>query len=80
MGLRRALIDTLFGGNKDPLSRIIKQTGDATSPNGVTTAPIGTFLLIDYNGDDADNDVYINTNGTTGWSLVYDASAIGHLY
>ena len=80
MSLRRQLIDTLFGGNRDPLTRIIKQTGSDVSPNGVTTAPIGTFLCMDYNGDACDDDIYINTNGTTGWSLVYDASARGHLY
>ena len=80
MSLRRQVIDTLFGGNRDPLTRIITQVGDATSPNGVTTAPIGTFLCIDFNGDAGDDDIYINTNGTTGWSLVYDASARGYLY
>ena len=80
MSLRRQVIDTLFGGNRDPLTRIVQRTGTAVSPNTVVTAPIGTFLCMDYNGDDADDDIYINTNGTTGWSLVYDASSKGHLY
>ena len=79
MGLRSTLVNTLFGGNKDPLSRILKQTDSATSPNGVITAPIGTFFIIDYNGNAADNDIYINTDGSTAWSLVYDASAIGYI-
>ena len=81
MGLRNAVIDTVFAGNKDPLSNIIKGTkGSATSPNGVTTAVEGALLVMDYNGDDADDDVYINTDGSTAWTLIYDASARGHLY
>jgi len=79
MGLRSHLVYTLFGGNKDPLSRILKRSGTAVSPNGVVTAPIGTFIVMDYYGNDADNDIYINTNGSTDWSLVYDASARGHI-
>lgn len=79
MGLRSHIINTLFGGHRDPLSRILLQTGDGTSPSGVTTAPVGTFLLIDYHGDATDNDVYINTSGTTTWALVYDASSLGYI-
>ena len=84
---RRTLIDTLFGGNRDPLGRIIFQVDDATSPNGVVVAPIGTFLIIDYNDNAADNDVYINTNGhaTAGsatWAQVYNSSDtnLGKIY
>jgi hypothetical protein len=81
MSLRRQVIDTLFGGNRDPLTRIIPGTkGSATSPNGVTTAPIGTFYCMDYSGNAADDDIYINTDGATAWTLIYDASARGHLY
>jgi hypothetical protein len=85
MSLRRQVIDTVFGGNRDPLARIITQVGDATSPDGVVSAPIGTFLCIDYNGDASDDDIYINTNGhatpaSATWSLIYDASTLGHLY
>jgi len=85
MSLRRQVIDTVFGGHKDPLTRIISQVGDATSPDGVVVAPIGTFLVIDYNGDASDDDIYINTNGnavaaSATWSLIYDASTMGHLY
>lgn len=81
MGLRNAVIDTVFGGQKDPLANIIKRTkGSSVSPNAVITAPIGTFCVMDFNGDDTDDDVYINTDGATAWTLIYDASTTGHLY
>lgn len=80
MSLRRQVIDTLFGGNRDPLTRIIKRTGTAVSPDTVVTAPRGTFLCMDYNGNDVDDDIYINTDGATAWTLIYDASTRGHLY
>lgn len=81
MSARSQLINTLFGGNQDPLARILHNTkGTATSPNGVVTAPIGTFYVMVSSGTAAsDDDVYINTDGSTAWSLVYDASAIGHI-
>lgn len=81
MGLRTAVIDTLFGGRADPLATILKKTkGSSTSPNGITTAPIGTFMVMDYNGDNSDDDVYMNTDGSTAWALVYNAVTQGHLY
>jgi hypothetical protein len=82
MGLQTQLIDTLFGGNRNPLSNILYNTaGDATSPNGVVTAPIGTFFVMVSSGTAAsDDDVYINTDGATAWTLIYDASARGHIY
>jgi len=79
MGLRSHLVNTLFGGNKDPLSRILKRSGTAVSPDTVVTAPIGTFIVMDYYGNAADNDIYINTDGSTAWSLVYDASSRGYI-
>jgi hypothetical protein len=86
MGLRRQVIDTLFGGNRDPLAHIIKRTkGTDVSPHGVVAAPIGTFCCMDYSGNAADDDIYLctigsATAGSTTWVLVYDASDRGHLY
>jgi hypothetical protein len=79
MSVRQSIIDTLFQGRQNPLDTALVQLDNATSPNGVVTAPIGTFLQIAYQGNAADYDVYINTNGTTSWSLVYDASTLGHV-
>jgi len=82
MGKKTQLIDTLFGGNQDPLANIIHNVaGIATSPNGVVTAPIGTFFVMTSSGTAAsDDDVYINTDGASAWTLIYDASSRGHLY
>jgi hypothetical protein len=85
MGLRRQVIDTVFGGNRDPLAHIIKRTkGTDVSPDGVITAPRGTLCCMDYSGDAADDDIYLNTSttasGGTTWTLIYDASTQGHLY
>ena len=86
MSLRRQVIDTLFGGNRDPLTRIVKRTaGTDVSPSGVVAAPRGSFCVMDYNGNDCDDDIYLCTIGSdvgasTTWVLVYDASARGHLY
>ena len=70
MSVRQTVIDGVFGGCKDPLTRIDVQVDDATSPNGVVTAPKGTFLYIDYYGDDSDGDVFINTDGSTAWTQI----------
>ena len=79
MGLRDAITETLFGGNKDPLASIIKGTkGSSTTPEANITAPKGTFYIIDYQGDDTDYDIYINDDGGTSWELIYDASVLGH--
>jgi len=72
MGLREQLITHVFAGNNDPFSTIITQVDSATSPNGVTTAPQGTFLIIDYDGDNSDKDVYINTDGSTAWTQIHN--------
>lgn len=61
------LKNQVFGGHKDPLRRIILQSADATSPNTVVTAPKGTFLIVEYAGDNSNGDVYINTDGSTAW-------------
>ena len=70
MSLRKRLIDDVFGGHEDPLTRIMLQENSATSPNTVITAPKGTFLYIDYTGNNSDGDVYINTNGVTAWTQI----------
>ena len=75
MSNRGKVCDLLFGGHKDPLTRIILQVDSATSPNGVITAEEGTFLLVDYHGNDADDDIYINTDGSTTWRHIHDGSA-----
>ena len=72
MGLKGELITHVFAGEADPFTRILLQEDSATSPNGVVTAPQGTFLLVDYVGDDSDKDVYINTDGSTAWTQIHN--------
>lgn len=75
MGLLGQLIATCFAGQADPLAHIITKVGSAVSPNGVETAPKGTFLIMDYNGNAVDKDVYINTDGTSAWTLIHNETA-----
>jgi len=75
MGLRRRLIETCFAGQKDPFSAIVLRTGTAVSPNGVVTAPKGTFLIMNYYGNAVDKDVYINTDGSTAWTIIHNETA-----
>lgn len=75
MSAKLDLINYMFEGNADPLSNILVQDGDGTSPNGVTTAPKGTFLLINYPGDATDKDVYINTDGSSAWTIINNETA-----
>ena len=77
MSLKACVLDTVFGGRQDPLNDILVQASSATSPNGVKTALIGTFYVMDYPSNACDNDVYINTDGSTAWTLIYDASSRG---
>lgn len=78
MGARQAVIDTLFRGNSDPLNNIIVGASGDVTPEAGITAPKGTLFLVVYQGNAADYDVYINENGATTWSLIYDASTYGH--
>jgi len=78
MSARQVLIDTLFQGNKDPLSNIIVGEAEDATPEAGITAPIGTFFLVVYPGNAVDYDVYINDDGATSWELIYDASTLGH--
>jgi len=85
MGKRRQVIDTVFAGIDDPLSHVVYNVkGVATSPNGVLSAPRGTFFVMNSSGTAAsDDDVYLNNSTTspgTTWTLIYDASSVGHLY
>ncbi len=72
MGKRQSVIDNVFAGQNDPLSKIMVQKQDATSPNGAISAPQGTFFLIDYTGDASDKDIYINTDGSTAWTQIHN--------
>ena len=72
MSLRDQVIEHVFAGYQDPFTRILKQTDSATSPNGVITAPQGTFLFVEYVGDASDNDVYINTDAATAWTQIHN--------
>ena len=72
MGLQRRLIETAFAGCADPLSRILLRSATAVSPDGVVTAPKGTFLIMDYYGNAVDKDVYINTDGSTAWTIIHN--------
>lgn len=71
---RKYVMDAMFGGSpgQDPLNRCLAQLGSGTSPNGVVTAKKGTLLVVVYAGDVTNKDVYVNTNGTTGWLIVHD--------
>ena len=75
MSLRGQLMATCFAGFKDPFTRIVTKVDSAVSPNGVETASKGTFLLMDYNGNAVDKDVYINTDGTSAWTLIHNETA-----
>ncbi len=70
MGHIKWLIDNVFGGNSSPFKNIILQEDDATSPNTVITAPKGCFLIVHYNSDNSDGDVYINTDASTAWTQI----------
>jgi hypothetical protein len=82
MGKMTQVIDTLFKGNRNPFNRIMTNTpGVATSPNGVKTAPKGTLFVMTSSGTaESDDDIYINMDGSTTWTLIYDASTYGHIY
>lgn len=75
MSLRGQLIETCFAGQSDPFTRIITKVDSAVSPDGVESAPKGTFLIMDYNGNAVDKDVYINTDGSTAWTLIHNETA-----
>ena len=75
-GARAILIEKMFEGNSDPLNHVQVWTSSGTSPEGVVTAPKGTFLVMAYvTGGAADatyGDCYINDDGGTSWVLIND--------
>ena len=75
MSIRGDITQYMYAGDNDPFSHCLKQTGDATSPDGVVSATQGTHLIIDYNGNAADKDVYINTDGSTAWTIIHNETA-----
>ena len=75
MSIKGDIIEHCYIGKPDFLNNSLKQTDSATSPNGVITAPKGTHFMIDYNGNAADKDVYINTDGSTAWTLIHNETA-----
>ena len=75
MSIRGQIIQYMYAGDRDPLSHCLKQTDDATSPVGVVSAVQGTHLLMDYNGNAVDKDVWINTDGSTAWTQIHNETA-----
>ena len=82
MGLRDSVIETLFGGQKDPLANIIKGAkGVATDPDALAlSAPKGTLWICDFEGDVTDYDIWINTGVTddSTWDQIYNSDTQGH--
>lgn len=68
----RRLIEKAFYGRGNLFGRIVLRSATAVSPNGVVTAPKGTLLIMDYYGNAVDGDVYINTDGTTAWTIIHN--------
>ena len=67
VGLRHKIMQTLYGGIKDPLNKITEYSG---SPNGALTAEFTGQLCWDYTDG---TDVYINTyTSATTWVKIYD--------
>ncbi len=73
MSLRGEILKNVFAGAGTAWRDIILQEDDATSPNGVVTAPQGTWLVVHYASDNSDGDVYFNTDGSTAWTQLYNA-------
>lgn len=71
---RKFIMDAMFGGSsqRSAVARNLVQKDSATSPNTVVTAKKGTLLTMHFVGNAVHKDVYVNTNGTTGWLLVHD--------
>ena len=72
MSIRGSIIHYMFAGNNDPLRNCVVRLDTAVSPNGVVSALQGTFLIMDYNGNAVDKDVWINTDGSTAWTQIHD--------
>lgn len=73
MGLQGYIVEKVFEGRR-VFDHILLQEDDATSPDGVVSALKGSFLIIHYPGDATDGDIWLNTDGSTSWTQLYDAS------
>jgi hypothetical protein len=75
MSYKGQLIATAFAGYDTPLKRILIRRDSAVSPDGVVSAKKGTFLIMDYVGNAVNKDVYINTDGSSAWTLIHNETA-----
>lgn len=66
LGLRAKIIKTAFSGQHDFLNMITTYAG---TPNSALTAAFQGQLCLDTTDGD---DVYMNTDGATTWTKVYD--------
>ncbi len=72
MSIRGDIVQYMYAGNGDVLAHSIKQTDSATTPDGNVSATQGTHLIMDYDGNAVDKDVWINTDGSTAWTQIHD--------
>lgn len=75
MSIRGDVIRYMFEGNADPLANCIARYDTAVSPEAVVTALKGTLLIMIYDGNAVDKDVYINDDGATSWVLINNETA-----
>ena len=75
MSIAGRIVEKMFEGRSNILGNCIARYNTSVSPNGVVTAPKGTLLVMDYNGDAVDGDVYINTDGSTAWTIINNETA-----
>lgn len=75
MSIRGDILEHAFHGQQDPFAHCLKRSSTAVSPDTVVTAPKGTLLIMDYNGNAVDKDCYINTDGVTAWTLIHNETA-----
>ncbi len=72
MSIRGSVIHYMYAGNNDPLASCLAQVDSAVSPDGAVDGKQGTPLIIDYNGNAVDKDVWINTDGSTAWTQIHN--------
>lgn len=75
MSVRADVIEDIFGGNNDPFKNIIVQEDDATDPDtAILEAPKGTFLVMVYQGNAVDQDIWLNTGTAdrTTWTQIHN--------
>ena len=78
MSVKTDVINNVFGGNNDPFTNIILQEDSATDPDSAALTGVkGTFLVMVYDGNAVDQDIWLNT-GTidrTTWTQIHDETA-----